>query len=649
MLSGGITLVALLLALFVVPAAHRALAQSPRVNGIGLDVTVGFGGRFRHAAWSPVAVDISHPAGFTGTLELAVPRNDLFSAARSYVRLIQPVSLQAGESRRFWFTVPLRGSPYPLTVTIKDRQGRIVASQSRELRGGVVPGSLMLVLDPAAAAWSFLAQTPSPGTPATPAGAPAGASSEIVLSPIRRPGDLPADALALSSASALLIRDTFPLDALSPEQVAAIGAYVRAGGHVLVTGGSSPPVFPLAWLSWLPEVTGRVSALPVGDALVPAWELYAAEGENSPGEERLPLWSSRPVGAGRATVIAFDPSSPLLAGEAGRPLREQAVRLALQGAPRPQGAEITDDDVWALLNQIEIGFGDNQRLTAVVIIYALGVTAIAILAWHRPRWHVLLALWIAVASWYAWDLTSSTGIRGQMGYAHVQLSRGLSPGVVLNRSYTLAVSLAGRPQNVWLTGPPPPAFPAPYRTDDDVVVSITPGGALFEGVLPTAPIRVYHDSFEEVDIRVQREPGGSPTLTIVNNSDYHLRYVHYIERRRLATLGDVPPRSTQAWTEAPARVASAGWMGMTLQTGLMRQDPTLRPEDVDIRLLALAADRGLGESLLQAEADRPFIVALVDPLPTIQHVPRGQSVRKRVLILPVFDAEPAGGGEQIGF
>lgn len=613
-----------------------------RVSGtVHVDVKVGFEGKFRHAAWSPIAVDVSHPAGFTGTLELAIPRNDLFSAARSYVRLSQPITLEAGENRRFWFTVPLRGSPYPLTVTVKDRQGRILASHSRELRGGVVPGPLFLVLDPAAVAWTFLTQEPISQEGA-------GASSEIVLTFVRHPSDLPADALALSSASALLIRDTFPLDALSPEQVGAISAYVRAGGHVIITGGSSPPVFPLAWLSWLPEMSGRVEALSVGGALLPAWELYPVDGNAPPIVEPMLLWSSRSAGAGRATVIAFDPSSPLLSADAGRALRQLAARLALQTTARPQGPEITDDDVWALINQIEIGFGNNQLLTVVSILYALGVTAVALLAWHRPSRHVLLVIFVAGASWYAWNLTASTGMREQVGFAHVQLSRGLSPGVVLNRTYVLAAALSPRPKEIRLNGPPPPAFPAQYRPDNDIAAELTPGGAVFKGVSALEPIRVYHDSIEEVDIQVKLGPVGSNRLTIINNSDYQLKHVHYVERRRLASLGHVPPQTTLTWIEPSARVASAGWMGMTLQTGLMRQDSSQRPEDVDIRLLALAADRGLGESLFQAESERPFIVALVEPVPVIQHVPRGQSVHKRVLILPVFDGDDALGGEQVG-
>ena len=323
-----------LIGLLVAVAAPGSLAQSRPDDGLVVDVAVGYGGRFRHAAWTPVAVDLSHPRGFVGTLELAVPRTDLFSAAKSYVRLTQPISLEPGESRRFWFTVPLRGSPYPLTVSIRDRGGRTTRALERELRGGVASGPIFLVLDPAAVAWTFLAEDAQPG----------GVSTEVVVSQIRRPSDLPSEALALSSVSAIFIRDTFPLDALSPEQVAAISAYVRSGGHLIATGGSAPPAFPLAWLSWLPETTGRVDSYVVGPFTIPAWELYVDQADHRPLDPSSPpprpLWGSKQVGAGRATIIAFDPSSPVLASAVGMELREQAARYVLGDSLRPRSGDL---------------------------------------------------------------------------------------------------------------------------------------------------------------------------------------------------------------------------------------------------------------------------------------------------------------------
>ena len=190
-----------------------------------------------------------------GTLELAVPRTDLFSAAKSYVRLTQPISLEPGESRRFWFTVPLRRQPLP-THRVDQRPGR--EDHPRDWSGSCEAasrwGPIFLVLDPAAVAWTFLAEDAQPG----------GVSTEVVVSQIRRPSDLPSEALALSSVSALFIRDTFPLDALSPEQVAAISAYVRSGGHLIATGGSRASGLPPRMVSWLPETTGRVSTYAVG-------------------------------------------------------------------------------------------------------------------------------------------------------------------------------------------------------------------------------------------------------------------------------------------------------------------------------------------------------------------------------------------------
>ena len=61
-----------------------ASAQSPINPGLTADIRVGFAGRFRHGGWAPVTVDLGHVRGFEGTLEVAVPRSDLFTAVQTY-------------------------------------------------------------------------------------------------------------------------------------------------------------------------------------------------------------------------------------------------------------------------------------------------------------------------------------------------------------------------------------------------------------------------------------------------------------------------------------------------------------------------------------------------------------------------------------
>lgn len=604
-----------------------ATAQSLLDRALQVQATVGFLDRFRHGAWTPVAVELSHPSGYQGVLEVAVPRSDLFSQAQSYVRLTQPFELAPGESRTYWFTVPLHASPYPLVVAIKDRNGRTTRQIEKELRGRAVEGPFFLVLDPAATGWTFLA-----GEAAPPSSRPA----PPVVVHARSAGELPGDALAYAALSAVIVRDTFALTSLDPDQVAAIAEYVRSGGHLILAGGSSPPRFPLSWMAWLPEITGRVVGVEIGELLLPAWEfdpvITAARG--SRGE----LTTSRPAGAGVASIIAYDPSSPALRGTEGDALRGQAAAVALSRAALAGGLSITDDDVWSLLNMFEIAYGDNQSLTVLVIIYALLVSGTAYATMHRPRLHyVSLAVVIAASAVYAYHYTLVTGVRDQMGFAEVQLTRGVIPGIAQNRTYLLAVSLARTPRDLELSGPRPQAFPAPYRAEADIVLQRLASGSRVTGIAAQSPVRLFHDSFEEIDILVKARSDESEPLVIVNNSDYELRHVHYIERQRMASLGHVPPRSTLEWTAPQERVASAGWMGMTLQAGLLRQPPHQRPSEMDIRLLALAADRGLGETLISSEHDRPFIVALIEPRPLLTLKPAGQRVTRRVLIFPAFD------------
>ena len=590
-------------------------------------MTVGFSDRFRHAAWTPVSIRTSHPSGFRGVLELAVPRTDLFSQAQSYARFIQEVDLAAGEARTHWFTVPMRASPYPLVVTVKDEAGSVAVTLEKELRGQAVEGPFFLVLDPAASGWTFLSGELQ---------AQAGRTATPTVVHARSAAEIPGDALALSALTAIIVRDSFSLSSLSPAQLDAIAAYVRSGGHLILAGGPSPPRLPLAWLSWLPQITGRVVNLEVEGASLPAWELDPGSERETAGF-RGALSLSRAAGAGLASVVAYDPSSPALSGDTGAALRLEATAVAHMRPALSGGVSMADDDVWQLVNQIEVAFGNSQWLTVVAIAYALIVCGVAFATMHRPRLHYsLLAFVVATSAAYAYHYTRETGIRAQAGFAEVQLTRGLIPGVAHNRSYLLAVSTALFPQDLEVSGPRPLPFPALFRDDGDVTVYVKPYGSLFQGVPARAPLRIFHDSFEEIDILVRARADESEPLVIVNNSDYELRHVHYIERQRLASLGHIPPHTTVEWTSPQERVASAGWMGMTLQAGLLRQPADQRPDDIEIRLLALAADRGLGESLISAESDRPFIVALIEPKPVLTPRPGGPRVTKRVLIFPAF-------------
>ena len=254
-----------------------------------------------------------------------------------------------------WLTLPLRGSPYPLRATIKDRDGRVVGTLEHELRRGPATGPIVLVLDPSAVGWSFLAGNRQETL---------GRTEEVIVAELRRPEDLPSDPLALSSVNALIVRDTFPLHALSPEQIRAIAAYVKGGGHLIVTGGSSPPLLPLEWQTWLPATTGRVNTLRIGPANIPLWEIDDLEDDGA-GSSPVRLWLSHPVGAGRATIIAYDPTAPGSRNRDGqRPLRVlSSTKIALGTGPkRGQVPEILDNDIWNLVNQIEVTSGNRNQL-----------------------------------------------------------------------------------------------------------------------------------------------------------------------------------------------------------------------------------------------------------------------------------------------
>jgi len=625
--AGWVLAAALLWAATAFPPVRAWAQPSPGGGAVTVQATVGFAGMFRSGAWTPISVSISAASPVEGSLEIAIPRTDLLSQPRSYVHLVRDVSLAAGETRVFWVVAPLRPSPYPLSITVKSRDGAALALIETELRGRAVDGPFFLVLDPSAAGWSFLS---------TPSGWQSPWAAPPAVAHARSAAQLPPDAASLSGLTAIIVRDTFPLSSLSPQQVEAIATYVRAGGHLILAGGAAPPRIPLAWLSWLPGTTGRVASYDAGGFSVPVWELEAyapATGEHG----GPPLSLSRAAGAGLASIIAFDPSSPALQGDAGGALRAHAAALALASPDPASRIARGDDDLWNLLHLVEVPRGDLRLLAAAAAGYAAAVTGAAWAVRHRPKLQLpLLVLLIAAGAAGAHAYTERSGIRAQVVLAEVQLTRGLLPGLVQNRSYLLAVSTARIPQDLEASSAPPLPFPSAYRADRDLVVAAGPDSIRLQDVPPQVPIRLIHDGHEAIDIRVRPPADESQPLRVENRSGYELRHVHYIERQGLAHLGRVGPGETLEWRRPLERVGSPGWMGLTLQAGLVRLPPERRPDDFDIRLLAAAADRGLAEALLSGDPDRPFIVALLDPEPAITLKPAGLRVERRVLIMPAF-------------
>ncbi len=147
--------------------------------------------------------------------------------------------------------------------------------------------------------------------------------------------------IGFESADLVVLGD-FPHIGLSPTQIEALRGYVQGGGTLVVMGGanatrlSSSPLkdlWPLAPTTSVSASQAEVSELvskfvPVvqnGADRLGGAPVVVTRGTLSPdalalraGTPTRPLWSERPVGAGRVLFLSFDPSQPPFKGWSGQ-------------------------------------------------------------------------------------------------------------------------------------------------------------------------------------------------------------------------------------------------------------------------------------------------------------------------------------------
>lgn len=202
----------------------------------------------------------------------------------------------------------------------------------------------------------------------------------------RTPAQLPDHPAGLSSL-ALVVLGALPANGLAPGQLAALHAWVRAGGHLVIGGG--------------PDVTATVAALPPelraaepgGSVALDPAPLEAYAGIAPPaqlpgialsptpdaltfGPAAAPLWAARAVGAGRVTQLAFDPGLPALADWPGAPVLWDRL-LVPPRVYTALGADMNADGIQAqtlssaLANLPPINLPNATPLFVLLAVYAV--------------------------------------------------------------------------------------------------------------------------------------------------------------------------------------------------------------------------------------------------------------------------------------
>ena len=295
---------------FLALAAFSPPAQVPVIQ---LTAEAGFDGRFRDGDWLPVNVRVSNQGDPVQGQLVVRPETSGAGITNTYSTL---VDLPTGAAQNVTLYVAARSFATQVRVEMMDEAGVVLAAAPAPLRAAqpldrvylVVSQSPTGVVDLTGATLGDHAAYQSNGSVET----------------------LPALAAGLQPVDVLLFSDV-DTSGLSSAQRAAIGEWVAAGGHLIVTGGS-------AWEGTAAGLVGLLPLAPDASTTVPDLEPLAtwlrddaplaaqtivATGVLMPDAQVLvaagdaPLVVRRPYGAGTVDYLAADPNSAPLRGWSG--------------------------------------------------------------------------------------------------------------------------------------------------------------------------------------------------------------------------------------------------------------------------------------------------------------------------------------------
>lgn len=281
----------------------------------------GLGGAVKSGMWSPLYVELqSKGEDFEGLLEVEAE-----SGQQVLPLFVKPILLVQDTPVRHWlyFRAPattFRRSDCRLTWRVRDRRGRVVF-RSRWERQNVLPSGD-----------SVVAAVRVPDIAATGLGGLVDQESEIRTNVLLlSPTWLPDRTVGYAGADALVWVNPEPSKLVSVAQREAITEYVRQGGHLVLATGAGWQALTQSFLSALlpaQPVGSRVAAeLPALTALglpegmrksIVLLDLTEPHGEVLMRHGDWPIIVRGRAGAGRVTLIGFDPTKNPFAAMQGR-------------------------------------------------------------------------------------------------------------------------------------------------------------------------------------------------------------------------------------------------------------------------------------------------------------------------------------------
>ncbi len=305
-------------------------AQDNFRDVIEMSVEVGFGSFFRPDLWTPVHIKLQNNGESVSGRLIIRPETSGTVVGNAFST---PIELPSGSAKSATLNIRARTWPERLRVELIDTDGIVRTSQEAPLYD-LRPQDLLVAV------------VAGPNTP-PPNLAGAHIGGFIAEQAIWSLENIPEEAQSLEALDMLLLIN-IDSAALSSGQRAAIGHWVEAGGHLIVTGGASAITTAGALADLLPatlEGTGAiddVSALaayigrpgsPLRQRTITAVARPIADAEILAAQGDTPLLIRRTLAAGLVDFLALDPTLEPLASWDG--LSELWRKLLATRAPQP--------------------------------------------------------------------------------------------------------------------------------------------------------------------------------------------------------------------------------------------------------------------------------------------------------------------------
>ena len=287
----------------VTPAWSAPPSQQP--PGLGMEVEAAFDGYFKYGEWLPIWVELENAGPDLETeLRVRVPGR-LGGASATTFAAAAP--LPTGSRKRIPVYVLPNNFSHALEVQLVAGD-EVLHSQEVPVNAQPNVNYLVGLVAPERGALSFIAGVPLPGQERP--------KTLIDLSP----ADLPERAEGLRSFDVLILNDV-DTSSLTPGQKAALEAWVRQGGRLVIGGGvgamSTASGMPDSLLPFVPRGVVEIDALPGlaeftgSEAIRVPGPFVVASGDEGSGhtlaaQNGLPLVRERSVGGGTVDFITLD-------------------------------------------------------------------------------------------------------------------------------------------------------------------------------------------------------------------------------------------------------------------------------------------------------------------------------------------------------